>query len=178
MKEPYGEGLASHTGPESCVAVRKSSDEALTGGSTGWVIEPRNSGRTGAPTPSRSAEGNIGSIVTARCYRAPRGLWTPCTYGHILHGNREIPGSARHKRARQAAHAKGKRWGGSTGGHFLKVTPSNSLRSISLRSRARRSRTSFALRGCHGRRCTGCSAQRITWLDPSIIRRLLQGRQM
>jgi hypothetical protein len=31
MKESYGEGLASHTGPESCVGVRKGSGEALTG---------------------------------------------------------------------------------------------------------------------------------------------------
>ncbi len=31
MKEPYGEGVASRTGPESCVAVRKDGGEALTG---------------------------------------------------------------------------------------------------------------------------------------------------
>jgi hypothetical protein len=31
MKVPYGEGLASHTGPESCVWTRKSAGEALTG---------------------------------------------------------------------------------------------------------------------------------------------------
>jgi RNA-directed DNA polymerase len=31
MKESYGEGLAIHTGPESCGAARKSGDEALTG---------------------------------------------------------------------------------------------------------------------------------------------------
>ena len=95
MKEPYGEGIATHTGPESCGAAREGSTEALTGGSTGWAIEPRNSGRTGAPTLFRSAEGNTGRIVIARCARAPRGPQTPGTYGHILHGNREIPGSAR-----------------------------------------------------------------------------------
>ena len=100
MKEPYGEEVATHTDPESCGAVREGSTEALTGGSTGWAIEPRNSGRTGAPTLFRSAEGNTGRIAIARCDRAPRGLQTPSTYGHILHGNREIPGSARRWRAR------------------------------------------------------------------------------
>lgn len=38
MKEPYGEGLASHTGPESCVAARKGRREALTGVSAGRVL--------------------------------------------------------------------------------------------------------------------------------------------
>lgn len=31
MQVPYGEGLAIHTGPESCVYARKGTDEALTG---------------------------------------------------------------------------------------------------------------------------------------------------
>jgi hypothetical protein len=37
MKEPYGEGLASHTGSESCGHGRKAVYEALTGGTTGQV---------------------------------------------------------------------------------------------------------------------------------------------
>jgi len=32
MKVPYGEGVASHTGPESCVYIRKGVGEVLTGG--------------------------------------------------------------------------------------------------------------------------------------------------
>src|SRR2546430_17682104 len=35
MKEPYGEGLASHTDPESCVDSRKAGYEALTGAHAG-----------------------------------------------------------------------------------------------------------------------------------------------
>ncbi len=31
MKEPYGEGLASRTGPESCAGTREGTGEALTG---------------------------------------------------------------------------------------------------------------------------------------------------
>ena len=37
MKEPYGEGLASHTDPESCVDSRKAGHEALTGAHAGGV---------------------------------------------------------------------------------------------------------------------------------------------
>jgi RNA-directed DNA polymerase len=38
MKEPYGEGLASHTGPESCADNRKVGREALTGAQAGGVF--------------------------------------------------------------------------------------------------------------------------------------------
>ncbi len=43
MKEPYGEGLASHTGSESCASEscahsRKAGSEALTGAHTGGVL--------------------------------------------------------------------------------------------------------------------------------------------
>jgi len=38
MKEPYGEGLASHTGPESCAVSRKAGSEALTGAQAGRVL--------------------------------------------------------------------------------------------------------------------------------------------
>ena len=31
MRESYGEGAATHTGPESCVALREGGGEALTG---------------------------------------------------------------------------------------------------------------------------------------------------
>ena len=37
MREPHGEGLARHTGPESCVVVREGVGEALTGEHTGRV---------------------------------------------------------------------------------------------------------------------------------------------
>ena len=38
MKEPYGEGLASHTGSESCAHSRKAGSEALTGAHAGGVF--------------------------------------------------------------------------------------------------------------------------------------------
>jgi hypothetical protein len=38
MKASYGEGLATHTGPKSCVIARKGEGEALTGVRTGPVL--------------------------------------------------------------------------------------------------------------------------------------------
>jgi RNA-directed DNA polymerase len=38
MRESYGEGLATHTGPESCIVVRKDAGEALTGVRVGRVL--------------------------------------------------------------------------------------------------------------------------------------------
>ena len=38
MKEPYGEGVASHTDSESCVVSREAGHEALTGAHVGGVL--------------------------------------------------------------------------------------------------------------------------------------------
>jgi len=38
MKVSYGEGVAIHTGSESCIGARKGSDEALTGVRTGQPL--------------------------------------------------------------------------------------------------------------------------------------------
>ena len=38
MKESHGEGLATHTDPESCVDGRKAGGEALTGARTGQPL--------------------------------------------------------------------------------------------------------------------------------------------
>ena len=38
MRVLYGEGLASHAGPESCAVARKGESEALTGESAGLVL--------------------------------------------------------------------------------------------------------------------------------------------
>ncbi len=84
MKESYGEGLASRTGPESCVAVREGSGEALTGVRAGRVLS-REKGLSGTPTHSLYAEGHIGFAAIARRIRVPRGrrprtcTETPCT---------------------------------------------------------------------------------------------------
>jgi RNA-directed DNA polymerase len=57
MKEPHGEGLASHTGPESCVDSRKAGHEALTGVHTGGVLSREMLGNQSADAVV-VAEGN------------------------------------------------------------------------------------------------------------------------
>ena len=58
MKESYGEGLASHTGPESCVGRRKAAGEALTGVHAGQPLSSEINS-IGVPTLLSEAEGNI-----------------------------------------------------------------------------------------------------------------------
>ena len=69
MRVPRSEGVANHTGPESCAGLREGAGEALTGESTGQpssretgsfrmptVYRDRKATRTGAPAraPGRS----------------------------------------------------------------------------------------------------------------------------
>jgi hypothetical protein len=108
MKEPDGEDVASHTGPESCEGGSNVALEALTGVRAGWVLSPEMSPVQGADAflidgrphgPSRHREGWTG----------PAGSRTPCTHGRTSRGgsgrlcrrarplgdgSREIPGSA------------------------------------------------------------------------------------
>lgn len=58
MRESYREGLASHSGPESCVVVREDGCEALAGVWAGRVLS-REIFAYEAPTRSCNAEGNI-----------------------------------------------------------------------------------------------------------------------
>ncbi len=68
MKESYGEGVANHTGPESCGGTREGSDEALTGVRAGRVLSRemnapgcrcRGTGQKATPnaSPTREAVG-------------------------------------------------------------------------------------------------------------------------
>ena len=89
MKESYVEGLATHSGPESCVAVREDSGEALTGVRAGRVFS-RESFLRGADAVRRSGRPHP---VRRDCetYRDPARSETPCTYGNTSRENREIP---------------------------------------------------------------------------------------
>ena len=89
MRVLYGEGIASHAGPESCVAARKDRGEALTGESTGRVLSReitiskcrrRHPRRKATPRPSPSREG-----------RGRARSETPSMYGSFSRGNREVP---------------------------------------------------------------------------------------
>jgi len=48
MKEPYGEGIASHTDPESWVASREAGHEVLTGAHVGGVLSREMAGNQDA----------------------------------------------------------------------------------------------------------------------------------
>ena len=48
MKEPYGEGVASHTDLESCAASREAGREALTGAHAGRVLSREMTGNQDA----------------------------------------------------------------------------------------------------------------------------------
>jgi RNA-directed DNA polymerase len=90
MKESDGEGLATHTDPESCGAAREDSVEALTGARAGRVFSRERTFLRGADAVRRS-----GRLHSARRYREtrrdPARSETPCTYGNTSHENREVP---------------------------------------------------------------------------------------
>ena len=90
MQKSYGEGLATHTGPESCGVACKGGVEALTGVRAGRVFSRERNSLRGADAVRRS-----GRHHPARRYRevlqGPARSETPCTYGNTSRGNREIP---------------------------------------------------------------------------------------
>ena len=90
MKESYGEGLATHTGPESCGFVCKGGVEALTGVRAGRVLSREIHGLQAA-----DAVGSGGRQHPDRHHREtlrkPARSETPSTHGNITHGSRETP---------------------------------------------------------------------------------------
>jgi len=91
MKESYGEGIAIHTGPESCAVARKGGGEALTGVRVGQVLSrERESLHRGA-----DAVRVCGRQHPAGRYR--KTSWDPARsetlsmHGNTSHGNREVP---------------------------------------------------------------------------------------
>ena len=97
MKESYGEGVAIHTGPESCAVARKGGGEALTGVRAGWVSSREIEGPPRERRQLRGADAVAkgGRPHPARRQRetrtGPARSETPRTYGITMHGNREIP---------------------------------------------------------------------------------------
>ncbi len=90
MKESYGEGVASHTGPESCAVDREVGSEALTGVRTGQPLSGEITS-SGAPTQLAIAEGNTGGGAMRESPQRSAPSKTLCTYGNSRHGNREVP---------------------------------------------------------------------------------------
>ena len=85
MKDPYGEELATHTGPESCVYIRKGIDEALTGGVRAGLLRSERCCKLQGADAVPKVEGNTGCVDIARCSRVLRGqrprarTQAPCT---------------------------------------------------------------------------------------------------
>jgi RNA-directed DNA polymerase len=92
MRESYVEGLATHSGPESCGVHRKVSVEALTGARAGRVLS-----RERRSLRDADAIGRSGRHHRPHRYRemrsGPARSETPCTYGNTSHENREVLGS-------------------------------------------------------------------------------------
>lgn len=88
MKESYGEGLATHTGPESCGTCREGGAEALTGVRAGRVLS-----RESTFLRSADAVGDDGRRYRRRRYgktlSGSARSETPGMYGNTLLGNRE-----------------------------------------------------------------------------------------
>jgi hypothetical protein len=94
MKESYGEGIASHTGPESCVAACEGSGEALTGVRAGRVLSrERGFVRDADALPESGRPHRIRRNREADS--SPARSETPHMHGNTLHGTREIPCSVR-----------------------------------------------------------------------------------
>ena len=97
MKESYGEGVATHAGPESCAAARKDRGEALTGVRAGRVLSREMHAPLRKWWVLRGADvlESDGRPHSARRHREarrdPARSETPSMHGTILHGNREIP---------------------------------------------------------------------------------------
>jgi hypothetical protein len=97
MKESYGEGVATRTGPESCAAVREDGGEALTGVRAGQVLSrvidaPLRKGWVLRGADVLEADGRPHSTRRHREARRDHARSeTLCMHGTNLHGNREIP---------------------------------------------------------------------------------------
>jgi hypothetical protein len=92
MKESYGEGLATHTDPESCGASCKGGVEALTGARAGQVFSRESRSLRGADAVRRRGRPHP-SHRHREMLRDPARSETLCTYGNTSHENREILGS-------------------------------------------------------------------------------------
>ena len=90
MKESHGEGVAIHTGPESCVSVREDAHEALTGEGAGRVFSRERTLLRDADAVEVS-----GRPHSERRYRetpgSPARSETPRMRRHTSRENRESP---------------------------------------------------------------------------------------
>ena len=86
VRVPRSEGVANHTGPESCVMIREDHREALTGDTTGWAIEPRNTSPDADTV--HLAEGNtqFGAIASGAAIRPAPTRYAPEMLARVMAG--------------------------------------------------------------------------------------------
>ena len=90
MRKSHGEGVATHTDPESCGAVRKGGVEALTGDRAGRVFSRERRRLQGADAVGGS--GRHDPVHRDREMQwSPARSQTPRMRGSTSHENREIP---------------------------------------------------------------------------------------
>ena len=90
MQESYVEGLAAHSGPESCVVAREGNGEALTGVRAGRVFSRERHSLRGAEAVRRSGRPHP-SHRYREMRRDPARSKTPCMCGNASRENREVP---------------------------------------------------------------------------------------
>jgi len=90
MKELYGEGLATHADPESCVGLRKGAGEALTGAHSGRAIELRKHQVPGADAVTACGRQH-GPAQERECGSDPAQSKNPGMRGISMRENREVP---------------------------------------------------------------------------------------
>jgi hypothetical protein len=93
MEVSYGEGLATHTGPESCAVDREVGGEALTGECAGRVSSREISGQLRGADVVDTGGRQHRSHRFREMREDPARSETPSTHGSTSHGNREIPRS-------------------------------------------------------------------------------------
>lgn len=96
MEVSYGKGLATHTGPKSCVGVREGTGEALTGVRVGPVLSREiNRPPKGGLLRGADALVNVGRPYSRRRHgkvpRDPARSETRRMHASTLRENREIP---------------------------------------------------------------------------------------
>ena len=90
MKESYGEGLASHTDPESCAGACKGEREALTGARAGRVLSRESTLLRDADAVEEGGRPHPGRRYR-ETPRSPARSETPSLAGHTSRENRESP---------------------------------------------------------------------------------------
>ncbi len=91
MKEPYGEGVASHSDPESCDVDRKVGGEALTGARVGWVSSREILTQLQGADAVRACGRQHHGRRHRKTFVDPARSKTPRTHGTSSRGSREIP---------------------------------------------------------------------------------------